>query len=98
MPPIEVMLNSGQTPETILASLFSDTTYEILEVIPLTFRCNCSWERSQKALFSLGREELVSLLEEDGQAVVNCHFCHEQYLFDADDLTELIARFDQEPS
>ena len=94
LPPIEVMLNSGQTPETILATLFGDTTYEILEVIPLAFRCSCSWERSEKALISLGREQLVELLETDGQAIVDCHFCHEQYLFDGDDLAELIRSFD----
>jgi molecular chaperone Hsp33 len=94
MPPIEVILNNGQTPETILAALFNEFEYEILEVIPLAFRCSCSWERSEKALISLGREELVNLLETEGQAVVDCHFCHERYLFDADDLKQLIDMFD----
>jgi molecular chaperone Hsp33 len=93
-PPIEVILNNGQTPETILAALFNEFEYEILEVIPLAFRCSCSWERSEKALISLGREELVNLLETEGQAVVDCHFCHERYLFDADDLKQLIDMFD----
>ncbi len=98
MPPIEVMLNSGETPESILAALFDDTPYEILEVLPLMFKCACSWERSQQAMLSLGRDELVDLLETEGQAIVDCHFCHEQYLFDADDLTELISMFDQASS
>lgn len=95
LPPIETMLNSGQTPENILALVFGEMAYEILEKIPLTFSCSCSWERSRQALISFGREELVHMLETEGQAVVDCHFCYEQYLFDAEDLTSLIDSFDE---
>jgi molecular chaperone Hsp33 len=90
LPPVEAMLSSGRTPEEILADLFGGIAYEALEVMPLSFSCSCSRSRSRKALISLGREELVNLLETEGQAVVNCHFCHEQYVFDADELTRLI--------
>jgi molecular chaperone Hsp33 len=92
MPPVEVMLSSGQTPETILASVFGEIEYEVLEVMPLSFSCSCSKERTRQALISLGREELIHLLETEGQAVVDCHFCHEHYLFDAEELSELIEK------
>ncbi len=94
LPPVEVMLKSGRTPEEILADLFREIPYEQLEVMPLSFSCSCSRTRSRKALISLGRAELVHLLENEGQAVVNCHFCHEQYVFDAAELESLIALFD----
>jgi molecular chaperone Hsp33 len=91
MPPVEVMLNSGRTPEEILAGLFGEIPYEQIEEIPLSFECTCSLGRSRKALISLGREELSQLLETEGQAVVTCQFCHEQYVFNADELIELIG-------
>lgn len=96
LPPIEAMVKSGHTPETILAAIFGEIPYEILEVIPLAFRCSCSRERSQKALISLGREELIHLLETEGKASVDCHFCYEKYEFDSDDLSELIQMFPKE--
>lgn len=89
LPPIESMLASGQTPEQILAAVFGEVAYETLETRPLVFKCDCSRERSEQALLSLGREELEGLFEE-GQAVVDCHFCHEQFLFSRDDLEMLL--------
>lgn len=89
LPPIEAMLSSGQTPEQVTALLFGEMAYTVLEKRPLTFKCTCSRERSEKALLSLGRAELESLLAE-GEAIIDCHFCHERYLFDRDDLEILL--------
>jgi molecular chaperone Hsp33 len=89
LPPIEAMLSSGQTPEQVAALLFGEMAYTVLEKRPLTFKCTCSRERSEKALLSLGRAELESLLAE-GEAIIDCHFCHERYLFDRDDLEILL--------
>ena len=74
------MLVDGQTPEQILATLFGDVPYEVLEQRAVGFRCSCSWPKSEKALRLLPREDIEILLEE-GQAVVDCHFCHERYVF-----------------
>jgi molecular chaperone Hsp33 len=46
----------------------------------------------EKALISLGRRELNTLIEEDTGAELGCHFCHSQYAFTTDDLKELLAR------
>jgi molecular chaperone Hsp33 len=89
MPPIAELLHSGQTPETILDQLFGDIPHEVLEKRPLVFKCECSRERSEGALRSLGREEVQQLFEE-GQAIVDCHFCHERYFFTRDDLELLL--------
>jgi molecular chaperone Hsp33 len=90
LPPVEAMLSSGRTPEEILSELFEEISYEELEVMPLAYSCTCSRDRSRKALISLGREELIHLLETEGRGVVNCQFCHEQYLFDGSELSDLI--------
>jgi molecular chaperone Hsp33 len=83
LPPIEDLLNEGKTPEDVLALLFTGMAYKFLEKRPLSFRCTCSWERSEKALMSLGRAEIEHLRDHEGEAVVDCHFCHERYTFDA---------------
>lgn len=45
---------------------------------------------SQQALASLGRDELDSLLTQEGEAVVDCHFCHERYVFNREDLEAML--------
>ncbi|MEZ4513044.1 MAG: Hsp33 family molecular chaperone HslO [Chloroflexota bacterium] len=90
MPPIEVMLATGRTPEQVASELFGELVYVELEKRPLIFQCSCSRERSEKALLSLGRAEIELLLEE-GEAVIDCHFCHERYVFDRDELEILLG-------
>lgn len=80
LPPLENLLADGYAPEKVLAILFTGIPYDILETYPLRFECLCSWERSEQALRLLGRVELDALVEE-GQAIIDCHFCHERYVF-----------------
>lgn len=91
LPPMDALLSQGETPESILARLFDGFEYDVLEKRDIRFECQCSRERSEKALITLGVAELEQLLETEGEAVVDCHFCHERYLFDATDLRGLIA-------
>lgn len=80
LPPIERMLAEGDTPAGVLSAIFGDVSYEILETRPIAFRCTCSHERSLQALRLLDREDLLTLIAE-GEAVIDCHFCHERYVF-----------------
>lgn len=91
MPPMSAMLHSGMTPETVLADLFGEIEYEVLEERPLAFKCTCSRERSEKALIMLGRDEVGQLLDTEGEAVIDCHFCHERYIFNRADLEGLLV-------
>lgn len=91
LPHIEKMLADGERPEDMLALIFTGVAYEVLEKRELRYECTCSQERSEKALINLGREGLQNLLETEGEAVVHCQFCGEQYLFDAADLELILA-------
>lgn len=91
LPPIAGMLAGGVTPADVLADLFGDVSYEVLETHPLVFHCSCSRERSLQALRLLDRDDLLGLIAE-GEAVIDCHFCHEQYVFDRDVLEEVLAQ------
>ena len=78
--------------EELLEDWFRGMDLQILERAPLRYHCSCSRYRLEKALISLGRRELNTLIEEDTGAELGCHFCHSQYAFSTDDLKELLAR------
>jgi molecular chaperone Hsp33 len=88
MPPITQMLRNGNTPETLLERLFNGIDYDILEKRELMFRCSCSKERVEKALISLGRQEIAAMMEEDALDVV-CEFCQQPYVINREDLERL---------
>ena len=58
---------------------------------PVRFRCPCTRSRSVGALKLLGRDELTSMLREDGHAELTCHFCNEIYRVESGELEALIA-------
>lgn len=91
LPPVEEMLVAGQTPEQILAEIFGEISYEILEQRTLVFRCGCSAEKSQQALRLLRPAELAELIKE-GEAVIECHFCHERFTYGIDVLEEILQQ------
>ncbi len=61
------------------------------EVRPLRWACTCSRERVLDMLAALGKEELKSMIEEDGGAVVDCAFCRERVEVSVDELERLVA-------
>ncbi|MCP4419616.1 MAG: Hsp33 family molecular chaperone HslO [Chloroflexi bacterium] len=91
LPPIADLLHGGKTPEEITALLFAAMPYKILEKRPLHFECGCSRARSEQALISLGREDIKNIIDNEGEAVVDCHFCHEQYVFSRKELEILLG-------
>lgn len=93
LPPMEALLRAGLGPEDVLARAFADITYETLETRPLSFRCSCSRERSRQALEMMTYDDILALLLE-GQAVVDCHFCHARYEFDRDELEEILHKIE----
>ncbi|MFD2706350.1 Hsp33 family molecular chaperone HslO [Salibacterium lacus] len=88
MPPVSKLIEKGKTPEEILHLIFGDEV-NVLETSPVSFSCHCSAERVANALMSLGTEEIQDMIEKDGGAETQCHFCNEIYQFSADDLQEL---------
>ncbi|WP_110926101.1 Hsp33 family molecular chaperone HslO [Bacillus massiliglaciei] len=89
IPPISKQIQNGLTPEEILTELMGEGNVSILETMPVEFKCQCSRERIAGALVSLGKEEIQDIIETDGKAEAQCHFCNEQYQFSKEDLEEL---------
>ncbi|MGE4276915.1 MAG: Hsp33 family molecular chaperone HslO [Lawsonibacter sp.] len=84
-------LESGLDGEGLLRSVLSDFDLDVLERHPVEYRCYCSRERVTRALISMGRDELSSLIAEQGQAELTCQFCDQVYHYDKEELEQLLA-------
>lgn len=84
-------LNDGMTPEELLKTVLADFDLDMLETVPVEYRCYCSRERMEQALLSMGREELQALIAEQGRAEMTCQFCDTVQIFEKEDLERLAA-------
>ena len=84
------LLQKNDDPEAILRQVLSDFELEILETSPIEYRCYCSRERMERALISLGPEQLRSLMEEQGSAELTCQFCDNVQTFTHEQLQGLL--------
>ncbi|WP_226530424.1 Hsp33 family molecular chaperone HslO [Metabacillus niabensis] len=87
--PISKLIQRGLTPEEILEEVLGEGNVKVLEKQPVEFKCQCSKERIENAIVSLGTDEIQAMIDEDGQAEAQCHFCNEVYLLTKEDLEEL---------
>ena len=94
--PVTALLQEDSDPESLLRRVMSDFDLEILETSPIEYRCYCSRERMEKALISMGVEEMEALIEEQGQAELACHFCDNVQHFSREELEALLASMKQD--
>ncbi len=80
------------TLENLARDWFRGMEPRVLERSPIRYQCTCSRERMEKALISMGRADLESLIREDEGAELSCHFCHRKHFFTTEDLRGLLAR------
>ncbi len=84
------MLEKGMMPEDILEYIMKDNGVEILEKIPAMYHCNCSRERVSRAIASIGRKDLLDMINDQKPIEVNCQFCNSHYIFETEALREFI--------
>jgi len=83
------MLEAGNSPEKILEILLDGLDVEITETSNTMFYCNCSKDRVEKALISIGKAELQDMIEDGEPIEVKCHFCNKGYEFTIEDLKKI---------
>lgn len=91
-PAITSLLESGKTLEDIIKMLFEgfDVEFYDEEKIYPEFLCNCSTEKTRRALINIGVDELKIILEEDKGANIHCHFCNKDYKFSEEDIQAIL--------
>lgn len=90
VPYVTDLLDMGKSPEEILEIILGDMDLKITDKMPTEFYCNCTKERVEKALISIGKEELEKIVVEDKKADLHCHFCNKEYHFAEDELKTLL--------
>ena len=90
IPHLTRRLSEGEGLKDIVLDLFPEGDVSFTEELSPAYRCDCSRERMERALMSLGRDELHTIIEEDGQAELSCHFCNSRYAFTKAELESLL--------
>ena len=89
---VTAMLDNGHTPEEMLNHVLEGLDVEITDTLPAKFDCNCSKERIEKAIISVGKKEIQEMSDDGKDIEVKCHFCNTAYTFSVDELKELLKK------
>ena len=90
--PVTAMLDNGHSPEEMLREVLEGLDVEFTDTLPARFSCNCSKKRIEKAIISIGKKEIRSMIEEGKDIEVKCHFCNTAYSYSVDELKELLKK------
>lgn len=85
-------LKKGKTPEQILGILLGNLGLEITSTMPTKFYCNCSKERVEKAVISVGKKEIQDMIDDGQDIEVKCHFCNTAYKYSVEELKDILKR------
>ncbi|MBQ3427562.1 MAG: Hsp33 family molecular chaperone HslO [Clostridia bacterium] len=93
LPSVTDMINDGMSAEDIAFAVTSgfDMLLENNAAHP-TYECKCSRERMERALISIGRDEIKSIIDEQGEAEMGCRFCDKKYIFNKEELNDLYMK------
>lgn len=89
MDSVTKMLSEGITPLQMIERALKDFEVEVLYTDNVEYKCNCSRERVERALLSIGKDDLVQMANEQEETQVQCHFCDKTYTFTKNDLLKL---------
>ena len=86
------MLDEGCTPEQMLERVLDGLDMVVTDTLPTQFMCNCSHDRIEKAIISIGKKDIQEMIDEGKEVEVKCHFCNTAYKFSVDELKEILKQ------
>lgn len=92
LPSVTTMLEEGETPEGMIRRVLDGFDVEFYEETPTGYVCDCSKERVERAIISIGKKEIQDMIDDQKPIEVNCHFCGRHYEFSVDDLKHLLKK------
>jgi molecular chaperone Hsp33 len=90
LPSVTEMLSDGMSSEDIAFKVLNGLEPNVLDEFEVAYKCDCSKQRVEKALISMGREELIKMAEEQENTEVSCHFCNKKYNFLSSEIRKLL--------
>lgn len=92
IPSVTEMISSGKTIEEILQYVFEDMDLKLLDSSVPKYSCDCSREKVEGALISIGRKELEDIYKDNKDEEIKCQFCGKEYLFTSKDIKDILDR------
>lgn len=93
---ISKMLNENLTLKEIAIKVTGDKNVKVIQDdIEPVYKCNCSKQKMEEGLITIGKEELQKIIKEDGKAELVCHFCNKKYDFSKEELEELLKKLEK---
>ncbi|WP_027632121.1 Hsp33 family molecular chaperone HslO [Clostridium hydrogeniformans] len=92
LPSVTDMLAKGMTIEEIIKEVFDGMEPKIMEEMEPSFTCDCSRERVERALISIGEKDLKQIYEDGKTEELKCHFCNKSYEFNQEEIGKLLER------
>lgn len=92
IPSITQMISDGMSTDDIAKRAMQGINIDKLDEYEISYKCNCSKDRVEKALISTGMESLKEMAESDEDTVVECHFCEKSYKFTPNDVKNIIKK------
>lgn len=86
----DIVKKSGGNASKMAEIILEPFLFEILEEQEVSYTCDCSRKKVEKAIISLGKDEILKMIKEDGKAQVNCHFCNTNYVIGKERLKALM--------
>ncbi|MGN1089690.1 MAG: Hsp33 family molecular chaperone HslO [Huintestinicola sp.] len=96
LPSVTQMLSSGVTAEEMAMKVLEGLDPNVMDRLDAEYRCDCSRERVESAVISIGRKELEAMAEEQENCEVCCHFCGKKYTFTGSEIRGMIKRAERE--
>ena len=89
---VTALLDEGMLPEDLLQRLLGNLGVEMNDTLPVEFYCNCDKARVEKALISIGKQEIKQMIADGKPVEMNCHFCNTNYVFTIEELKAILKR------
>ena len=86
---VTMMLERGLSPEGILEEILGEFGVEVTDTLPTAFVCDCSKEKVSRALSTISKKDMDSIINDGESIEVKCQFCNKAYTFDIDELKEI---------
>lgn len=86
------MLEKGYTPEQLLEEVLQGLDVEITDTMPANFICDCSKQKIERAILSIGQKEIEEMIKDGEEIEVKCHFCNTAYKFSVEELEKLLKQ------
>ena len=88
---VTTFYRNGKSPEDLLTLVLGDMDLQFTDKMPCRYHCGCTRQRVEKALISIGKAEMESMIRDGEPVTMHCDFCNTDYTFEIDELKTLLA-------